>query len=107
MKTSIPNFEEVYGKHSDVFVLFEAISAPTVYIRTDNSRLYLDLSMRMLNPHNEEYDALKARISIMANVEFELLENFTLIGKVKDVFHEVVEFKTYFKSKVTAQNVNR
>ena len=30
VKTSIPNFEEVYGKHSDVFLSFEAVTAPVV-----------------------------------------------------------------------------
>lgn len=80
VKTSIPNFEEVYGKHNDVFILFEAMSAPKVHIRKTQSRVSFDISMRMMNPHNEEYDAVKARFSMMANLEFELLQDFTLAG---------------------------
>ena len=30
VKTSIPNFEEVYGRQSDVFLSFEAVTAPVV-----------------------------------------------------------------------------
>lgn len=92
LKTSFPNFEEVYGKQDDVFILIEAMSAPVVHIRTDSSRAYFDMSVRLLNPHNEEFDAVKTRISIMANLEFELLEDFTLVGKIGNVMTEVKEF---------------
>lgn len=107
VKTSIPNIEEVYGKHEAVFLEIEALAAPTVYIRTENSKAYFDASFRLLNPHNEDYDAFKGRIVIVADVEFELLEDFTLVGHVKDLKTEIKEFKTYFKSKVTAATINR
>jgi len=32
IKTFIPNFEEVFGKHSDVFMLVEALTAPKITI---------------------------------------------------------------------------
>jgi len=78
-----------------------------VHIRTDRSKAYFDASMRLLNPHNEEYDAVKARVVIIADFEFELLEDFTLVGNVKDIRFDVKEFQTYFKSKVTGATLNR
>ena len=58
VKTFIPNFEEVFGYHSDIFMLVEALSSPKVKISQGASSLTSEISLRLLNPYNEEFEAL-------------------------------------------------
>ena len=53
VKTSIPNFEAVYGRQDQVFLVVEALAAPAIYIRTDTSKAYFDASFRLANPYND------------------------------------------------------
>ena len=107
VKTFIPNFEEVFGKHSDVFLLIEALSSPKVQISHDASRFTAEASLRLLNPFNEEFEALYMVLKIDANIQFELLQDFTLIANIEDSKLEVTEFETYFQSKVTVSQMNK
>ena len=50
------------------------------------------MDMKMLNPYNQQFDAVKARIIVNVSLEFELLQDFTLVGNVKDISTEVTEF---------------
>jgi len=43
---------------------------------------------------------------IEAELEFELLQNFNLIGNLKEVNIEVTKFETYFQSRVTLAQMN-
>ena len=70
----------------------EALAAPTIYIRTDTSKAYFDASFRLANPYNDQFDAFRGRIVVVADIEFELLHDFTLVGHVKDLKMEVKEF---------------
>jgi len=41
--------------------------------------------LRFLNPYNPHYDAVTLSVSVTAKVEFELLHDFTVAGKVVDM----------------------
>jgi len=49
-----------------------------------------------MNPFNEEFEAVSTRFNIDSELEFELLENFHLIGNIKKAKMEVTEFQTFF-----------
>lgn len=68
MKTFIPNIEEVFGNHSDVFLLVEALSSPKVKISQDVSNFTAEASIRILNPFNEEYEAIYMVVKIDAEI---------------------------------------
>lgn len=63
--------------------------------------------MRLLNPFNEEFDAVSIKFKVFADFEFELLQDFQLTGNITDIVIEVTEFETYFKSRVNAATINR
>ena len=106
IKTFIPNFEEVFGKNEDVFVLMEATKAPTVSIRQEASTLETEGSLRVLNPFNDEFEAFSLSYSIKAVVEFELLADMRLVANIKDAKIDVTDFITFFKTRVTAKEMN-
>ena len=58
VKTFIPNFEEVFGNHSDIFLLIEALSPPEIKISQGVSSLTAEASVKLKNPYNEEFDAV-------------------------------------------------
>lgn len=66
LKTFIPNFEEVFGNHSDVFLLMEALSSPVVEIKQEVSSFTAEASIRVLNPFNEEFEAIYMVVKIDA-----------------------------------------
>ena len=96
IKTFIPNFEDVFGKHTDVFVMIEALSAPVITISQGVSKVKGDASFHIMNPFNEEFEAVYMKFNFDAELEFELLENFHLIGDIKKAKVEIQEFETYF-----------
>ena len=106
VKTFISNFEEVLGNHSDVFMLVEALSPPSISIAEGVSKATVEVSVRLLNPLNEDFEALYMKIRSEAEVEFELLENYVLVGSIKDTQLEVLEFQTFFQSRVTVAQMN-
>ena len=55
VKTFVPNFEDVFGYHSDVFMLLEALSPPTIKISQGVSKLNMEASFHLMNPFNEEF----------------------------------------------------
>ena len=96
IKTFIPNFEEVFGKHSDVFMLVEALTAPSITITQGVSKVGCEGSFLLMNPFNEEFEAVRTKFTVESELEFELLENFQLIGNIKKAKIDVTEFQTYF-----------
>lgn len=62
--------------------------------------------MRVLNPFNDEFEAFYMKYTIKAVLEFELLEDFTLIANIKEAKIDVTEFETYFKTRVTIKEMN-
>ena len=92
VKTFLPNFEEVYGKQTDVFMLMEALSAPQIMISESISSASIEGNLRLLNPFNEEFEAVYMRFSIQASIQFELLEDFTLVAALQDAKINVSEF---------------
>ena len=61
VKTFISNFEEVFGKHQDVFLLLEAMAPPQLTITESVSKVTADVHFQMKNPLNEEFDAVEMK----------------------------------------------
>lgn len=68
VKTFLPNFEEVYGKHSDVFLLVEALSSPKITIGEKLSKVTIEASLRLLNPFNEEFESVFMQFTMDADI---------------------------------------
>ncbi len=62
VKTFVPNFEEVFGNHSDVFMLLEAVSPPKILITQGISKLTSEASFHLMNPFNEEFSAVYMKL---------------------------------------------
>ena len=84
LKTFISNFEEVFGKQKDVFILTEAMAPPHFKISQSGSTMEAEVSLRILNPFNEDFDAVYMTMKLKAEIEFELLQDFLLILNVKE-----------------------
>ena len=84
IKTFISNFEEVFGKQNDVFILTEAMAPPHFKISQSGSTMEAEVSLRILNPFNEDFDAVYMTMKLKAEIEFELLQDFLLILNVKE-----------------------
>lgn len=107
IKTLIPNFEEVFGKHTDLLCLMETLAPPQIEIRTNQTKFNVEGSLRILNPYRDEFDAVVMKFEVKADFEFELLQDFSLVGNITDIDVTVTEFTTFFKSRVNAGTVNR
>ena len=107
VKTLIPNFEDVFGKHSDMFILAEALSAPVIEIHSNQTKTNFEARLRLLNPLNEEFDAVQINMRLEADLEFELLEDFTLLANITDINLEVTQLQAYFKTPINKESVNR
>ena len=64
VKTLIPNFEEVFGKHTDVLLLVEALAPPQIEIRTNQTKFNAEGSLRLLNPYRDEFDAVQMKFVV-------------------------------------------
>ena len=84
LKTFISNFEEVFGKQNDVFILAEALAPPRIKISQSGSTMDAEAGLRILNPFNEDFDAVYMTMKLKAQIEFELLEDFLLILNVTE-----------------------
>jgi hypothetical protein len=60
-------------------------SAPSIQISEGISEFTMKGRLRFLNPYNPHYDAVTLSVSVTAKVEFELLHDFTVAGKVVDM----------------------
>ena len=73
-------------------MLMEALSAPQIMISESISSASIEGNLRLLNPFNEEFEAVYMRFSIQASIQFELLEDFTLVAALQDAKINVSEF---------------
>lgn len=62
--------------------------------------------LRFLNPFNQDYDAVSVSVQIVATIEFELLYDFTIAGKVVDMQMNVTEMNAYFKTSVKKKDLD-
>lgn len=77
-------------------MLLEAMSPPTLVINESVSKISTDISFHLMNPFNEEFEAVKMAFTVIGEVEFELLEGYILIGNIKNAQFKVTELQTYF-----------
>lgn len=85
LKTFFPNFEEVYGHKENLQIVLHSESAPQIQISEGLSEVTMQGRLRFLNPYNPHYDAVSLSVKVSAKIEFELLHDFTIAGKVVDM----------------------
>jgi hypothetical protein len=106
MKTFFPNFEEVYGHHYNLKIVLKSETAPMITIKDGISTLNCRGRLRFLNPYNEKYEAVEVAVNVTASVEIELLDNFKIVGRIVDLEMQVLDYKVYFESKVTKEQLD-
>jgi len=106
MKTFFPNFEEVYGHHYNLKLVLKSETAPVISIKEGISTVNFKGRLNFLNPYNEKYEAVEVAVNATASVEFELLDNFKIVGRIVDLEMKVVDYKIYFESKVTKEQLD-
>jgi len=62
--------------------------------------------LRFLNPYNPHYDAVTLSVKVTAKIEFELLHDFTVAGKVVDMQMSVIDMKAYFLTSVKIKDLD-
>jgi hypothetical protein len=45
-------------------------------------------------------------VNVTASVEIELLDNFKIVGRIVDLEMQVLDYKVYFESKVTKEQLD-
>jgi hypothetical protein len=105
LKTFWPNFEEVFGNHKRMVLQFYSAEAPTINISSGISQINGSAVMDFMNPYNTDYQTVSLNISLEANVEFALLENFVLAGSISDIKLTVMDMRAYFLTDVTVSDI--
>ena len=94
------------GKHSNIQMVLQSQTAPRLEIREGVSKVNGDALIRILNPYASEYDAVMMKCSFVLSIEFELLDNMTLAGKITDMQAKVNEIEVYFMSDITTASMD-
>ena len=101
----VPNFKDVFGKHDDIEVRFELVEIPMIEVRTEGSSLSAELTITVVNPYNADYEALIIYTTAKAEVYFELLDDYTLIGHLQDGELVINDHKMLFFSELTLEEL--
>lgn len=62
--------------------------------------------LRFLNPYNPLYDAVSMSVAVSSKIQFELLHDFIIAGKMIDMKISVVDVKTYFQTEVKLKDLD-
>lgn len=73
IKTFFPNFEEVFGRHANLEIVFQSVEAPKIEISSGVSKIGTKMKIKFLNPYNKKYDAVSLVCKFEGNLEFALL----------------------------------
>ena len=106
LKTFFPNWEEVFGKHPSIKMTLQSKSAPQLNLRQSASKIYADTFIRIHNPYTDEYDAVTITCAIVFSLEFDLLNDATIAGKITEMEPSVTDLKVYFVSDYTKESMN-
>lgn len=86
--------------------MLESETAPHIEIKQGISSLDGRATLRFLNPYNSEYEAVMMKCDLAAEVEWELLHDFTLVGDIKNMSLSVTDFEAYFQTSVTLPKIS-
>ena len=106
LKTFFPNWEEVFGKHPSIKMTLQSKSAPKLNLKQSASKIYADTFIRIHNPYTDEYDAVTITCAIVFSLEFDLLNDATIAGKITEMEPSVSDLKVYFISDMTKESMN-
>lgn len=87
-------------------MLLQSESAPQLEIKQNASKIYADTKIIILNPFADEYEAVNMSCKIVFSIEFELLNDTTLAGRIVQIEASVNDIKVYFMSDVTTEIMN-
>jgi len=65
------------------------------------------MRIKFLNPYNQKYDAVSLVCNFQGNLEFALLQDFTLAGSVRDVKLDVESMKAFFLTEVELPEISQ
>ena len=94
------------GKHSNIKMVLQSQSAPRLEISKNSSKIFANSKIRILNPYSDEYDAVSMNCSIVLSIEFELLNDTTLGGKINEMDVTVDSMEVYFMTDLTTDIMN-
>lgn len=106
LKTFFKNWEDVMGKHTNIKMILQSRSAPRLEIREGISKIFVDSNLRILNPYTDEFDAVNLSCSLVLSLEFELLNDTTLAGKIGDMQITVDSMQVFFMNDLTVDIMN-
>jgi hypothetical protein len=106
LKTFFKNWEDVMGKHTNIKMILQSRSAPRLEIREGISKIFVDSNLRILNPYTDEFDAVNLSCSLVISLEFELLNDTTLAGKIGDMQITVDSMQVFFMNDLTVDIMN-
>lgn len=94
------------GKHTNIKMVLASQTAPRLEIREGLSKIFAESSLRILNPYTDEYDAVSLNCSLEISLEFELLNDTILAGKIGDVQIKVNDMQVFFLNDLTVDIMN-
>lgn len=77
-----------------------------IHISEDLSTVETDAVIRILNPFNEEFDAIKIWFRMRCDIKFEVTFDFTITGSISNLNINATTMEQYFKSKVTNRDID-
>lgn len=70
----------------------------------------VNVTMRALflfkNPFREEFDTLRVEVDLTCTIKLELLDNFIISGQITNLTMNVVDLKTFFKTRVKTTDLD-
>ena len=87
-------------------MVLQSQSAPRLEINKESSKIYANSKIKILNPYSDEYDTVSMKCSIVLSIEFELLNDTTLGGKINEMNVTVDDMEVYFMTELTTATMN-
>lgn len=79
---------------------------PTVAISTEDATFTFRVDIHIMNPFNDEIDAMIMQSEFKAFMKFSIDENFKLFSHADDITVDFTKIDAYFKTKVTKEQMN-
>ena len=110
----IEDFEEPFGEQDEVRVIIKATPLdqlhgdfhPQVTITPDESIYDFSVDIHIMNPYDDDVDAMVLRIQVSAFVKYEIDHNFTIKAKAEELDAELTQLDAYFKTRSTKTSLN-
>jgi hypothetical protein len=108
----LSDFETTYGVFPNVTIVAEASTfnlqryKPNIKINKQGSLIEFYIDLHIKNPIEPSIDAALFVTKAILNISFTVTDNFMLYGTINDLSLAVVDYRPYFKSSTTRENIN-